>query len=820
MAGSSAGPFEPDPAHTGEGRTAQNQFGFWSAVVAAMPYPIAKLIRLAPALLLVAAPAVAETDERLETLPGLVVEGLPVEDAVNPLVRPAGPLFGDARNLLDTPRAVTVLTEAFLDRFAIQDVRSLAAFVPSAGAPGRFGNLTTPNVRGDVAETYWNGQRRAANLFGYAPSFNGVESIEVVRGPATVVLGPGAYPGGFIGLTAKTPRLSGSSTVISTRLGSWVPDGGSYGHVTGTLDHNAPLGENLALRFSWEGQVGDTFYSQERPATRDDHQDFYAAVRWIPQPGVTVDANAQFSWQSQPQLLGVNRPSNALIFDGIYFTGTAPDIGGAFVAPWFLTPTGTTPLPDDALFGSLGDYSNANIGLAQVVVEDRRDADQTFTSRTMVETVNRRRHHDDEYDERVRQVTAETRFEWRRSFTFFGRPSEGVAGVALRYEERETYVNYFNEYFFTWDITDGRPVYDMRADYPLTVFPGLPGPHGIEFFGAAMGSPETVYSQLFSTSLFWQQETALTPTLRLFYGLRGDLHWADARDPLPLPGTTPWQDDHSFPQAGGHLSLTWRPVADWSFYATYARSAAVNVSVSGGGLFLFNGELDPQDFRNHADLFEIGARAGLLDNRLFLGVTAYHQERSRVEFRGGKSNLVLQGVETELVWQPRAGAFTHFSLTWFDGRYDDSAPFQSGGRSIYDLYAPGTGPGGLGTGAGWEVFPGANQVPAGDWRMSGESRWRFSAGTGWRPARGLGATIWGDWHGSQPGNLEREWEIPPQFTLNLSTGWRAASWEVEVVLRNATDETNWIHNGDTFMNNLLVGRGLPRRLELTATRRW
>lgn len=764
--------------------------------------------------------ALASADEHLITLPGLTVHGTGIEDAVNPLVRPAGPLFGDARNLLDTPRAVTVLTEGFLERFAIQDIRAVAAVVPSGGAPGRFGNLTSPNVRGDVAETYWNGQRRSANLFGFAPSFNAIEAVEVVRGPATVVLGPGAYPGGFIAFSPKSPRLGTPATIASTRIGTWVPDGGSYRSITASIDHNAPLSESAALRFSWEGQDANTYFTRARPATRDDHQDFYAALLWLPQKDVTVEANALYSWQAKTQLLGSNRPSNELTRHGLYFTGTAPDIGGPWSGPWFLDPTGIVPVPRDAMLLSAGDYSNANVALAQVVVEDRRPLDTVITSRTFVESVNRRRYHEDEYEERVRQLTAETRLELRRAFSILNLPSEAVAGAALRYEERETYVNYFNEYFFTWDMLDGRASYNLRADYPTTVYPGLPGPKGGEFFGPAMDSPETVYSQLFSAALFWQQETALTDTLRLFYGIRGDLHWADARDPLPPPGTEPWRDEHSFPQAGGHISLTWRPVPDWSVYATYARSAAVNVSVSGGGLFLFDGQLDPQDFRNRADLIEIGTRAGLLENRLFLGVTAFHQERTRVEFRGGRNDLVLKGVETEMVWQPQRDAFAHFTVTWFDGRYDNSAPFQSGGRSIYDLYAPGTGPDGLGTGAGWEPFPGANQVPVGDWRMSGEARWRMAAGAGWKPRLGAGLTVWGDWHSAIPGNLDREWEIPSQFTLNLSVGWRAQDWDAELVIRNLTNEVHWIHNGDTFMNNLLLGRGLPRRAELVLRRHW
>ncbi len=59
--------------------------------------------------------------------------------------------MGDSRGILDTPRAVSSITEALLNERGIHGVREFVAYSPGAYAPASYGLATTPNIRGDVA---------------------------------------------------------------------------------------------------------------------------------------------------------------------------------------------------------------------------------------------------------------------------------------------------------------------------------------------------------------------------------------------------------------------------------------------------------------------------------------------------------------------------------------------------------------------------------------------------------------------------------------------------------------------------------------------
>jgi hypothetical protein len=100
-------------------------------------------------------------------------------------------------------------------------VRELAPLAAGVSAPYRFGNLTTPHIRGDVAESYRNGQRIGANLFGVNPGFNAYDSVTLGRGPGGVVNGAGQYTGGFVSYSTKQARREATTTTLSTTLGAW-----------------------------------------------------------------------------------------------------------------------------------------------------------------------------------------------------------------------------------------------------------------------------------------------------------------------------------------------------------------------------------------------------------------------------------------------------------------------------------------------------------------------------------------------------------------------------------------------------------------------
>ncbi|MDB6170276.1 MAG: TonB-dependent receptor plug [Verrucomicrobia bacterium] len=743
-----------------------------------------------------------------ETLSRFVVVGLPVEQSINPLTRETSSVLGEDRALLETPRGVSSLTTALFNERQIHGVREILLYSPSAYAGASYGKTTVPNIRGDTAETYLNGQRLSYNLYGYFPSFNGVEAIDLVRGPGSAVFGAGYFSGGYVNYVTKAPNFSGPETVVTTRFGTWAPGEVSYLNGSVQVDATAPVSDRLAWRVSIEGKGGDTFWKKND--VRDDRFDFFAALAWRPAPGTSVDANVQYLWQASPEVLGVNRVNQELVWHGTYYTGASADLG----LPGPVPATTAVKIPwEDTLF-SRGDFSNATVARAQVIVTREVSPALQLVNRTLYEHVDRRRAHQFEYAEYVTQDTAENRTEAHVKFTAFGLPQSVIAGVTVRYEGRESFTNYFNEYFYNFDLTDPSRVFNFRAGYPNSTFPGFIGPGGRELFPASDDSPETVRSETWNPAAFWQQDIAITSKLSAIVGLREDTFFARAKDPLGDAAGVPWRDAETVSAFSQAYSLLYRAAPGLSFYATHNRIRAANGNVTGGGVILNlpDGQINRDDFRNLSELWEAGVKAALLDNRLFAALTGFQQDRSRVALGGKKNNLTLHGVEFETTYQPDSRLSLTANATFQSGHYVDSQPYQAGGRDIYSAYALGRGPGGLGTAVGF-YDPYANQVPAGDWPLLGFSNTMVNASARYRLAGGFGIGGNVQWQSRQRGNLDDQWHIPAQYTLNASLFYEARRWSANLDFLNVTDQRNWIHNGDAYTASELIFPELPFRME-------
>lgn len=742
------------------------------------------------------------------------VTGVPVEDSVNPLIRPVEGVFGDLRGVLETPRGVSTITQGLLRERGIEGVREFVAFAPGSYAPASYGKATIPNIRGDLAETFLNGQRLSYNNFGYMPSFNNVEAVDVVRGPGSAVYGSGFFTGGYVNYVTKQPKFS-PETTLTTRVGTWVPGGGSWLNGSWQIDTTAPLADGKsAWRFSYEGKEDDTFF--QRHGGRDDRQDVF--VSWIRHAGdaVTLEANAQYFWQATPQLLGVNRPNQELIDHGRYYTGDLPDLGYSDAGALAGTIPGTTwvDLPRDATLLSPGDFSNANVARGQFIVKAQLAPGRKLVNRTLAEYVNRRRYHAFEYAEWAEQTTFENRTEWHASFGGDAVTHDVIVGATLRFEDRVSYTNYFNEYFFQYDLTRANPVFSHVGDYPESYWPGFEGPGGRLFFPASYGSPETTDSQLWNPALFVQDEMKLNDKFSVLAGVRVDGFYAKARDPLGEAAGVPWAGEHDDEAVSWNASLVYRVTPKATLYATHQRAFAVHGNVTGGGIMLKedeagNGVIDPDDFTNLSRLTEIGAKFSLLENKLYAGAAVFEQRREEVELGGDVKNLKMRGAELELVYQPDLHFNATFNVALTDGRFDDSTATQAGGLSLYNLYALDAGPGGRGSGLGFQW----DKLPRGDYRIPGLSRWIVNGSFSYRMESGFGGGIGASWQSEQPGNLTNEYHIPAQVFLNAFLFYRQPTWEVNLDILNVLDERNWIHNGDNFSNHVLVFQDLPLRVE-------
>ncbi len=698
------------------------------------------------------------------------VEVTAVADSINPLASPTAGVMGDTRSLLETPRAATTLTPALIREQGIDSIAEIAAQSPGVYAPSSYGLLTTPIIRGDTAETYVNGQRLGFNNYGYLPSFNSVEAIDIVRGPASAVFGSGYLVGGYVNYRTKQPNFDAAHTEITVKAGTWVPGSeSSYANGSFQIDHTAPLSETLAYRISYENKGGDTFYKSK--GVEDDRQDFFFALAWRPSDTLRVDANAQIFWQNAPETLGVNRVTQELIDKGIYRSGA--------VAPYsfnqdpvFLATLTPVAIGRNALLFKTGDSSDTWVARTQVAVTSEISPDLLFVNRTLVERVDRERANAFGYQEDVAATVVENRSELKFDFTGFDLDQSVLAGFALRFESRKTYADYsYGDALDSYDVTDPSTIITP----PVSYF-------------------EQLDEDLLVPSFFWQHEIKLTERLTLLAGLREDLYLGDYSGTNDFVGV-PANDRVAVGAFSQAYSLTWTPRDELSLYITHNRmqTQGTNGSAVGGGYYFTKPTVSGDDFRRPSVLTELGAKANLLDGKLFAGLAVFQQERSRDDF-ASPSDIVVRGVELEATYQPVSGLSLFGNATFQRGHYDNADIYQQGDTVNFV-----TGPG--------------------DWDLVGFSEVMLNGGIRYRLDCGFGAGLSGSWQSEQNVNIATpgypQITIPAQFQIDATLFYEADDWSASIGFLNVTDERNWIHNGDAYSGGAIISQSLPFRVEAT-----
>ena len=698
--------------------------------------------------------------------------GIVPDETIDPHV------FGGGHSLADTPRAVTYLGKTLLDESGIHTFERLATLVPNLQMPASFGHAATPNLRGDLTEILTNGQRRTANAFGFKPSFNALEDLVVVRGPAPVVVGPGFYSGGYLNFLTKTPDTSDDFASVAWELGTWSPSTHSWTTTRVQWDQNHVLSHSTAMRLSVEGQRDETWYRAN--GGRDDATDIYLALRRIFPAGHWIFI-LQHQWQAAPETVGVNRVTQELLTNRLYRRGTVVD-----PRDFTVMPSGpTVPWERRNTVMSRGDFSNADVYFAQSLLS-LRVAEGDLTNSTFFEAVNRRRYNQWEYSEYADQLTYENRTAWSRKTA----DGNTVFGATARYEWRRAYTNYTNIFFNAFDILDGTHRYSAPMEFPAAIVPGWPGPGGRLYFGPTNGVPETSESTLWNAAGFaeWMWRWG---AFEILGGARGDYYGVGAHD--PLLGAV--RDQAQFGAGSANMSLLWHPATQWTAFATANRTSAVNASVSGEAI-----TLDPYDrfriaaanFHSTSDLFELGVRNVAPDRQV--SVVGFWQFRQQNNFyTNAPSDIAVRGIEAEATWTGRR-LYAASNVTFAEGNYRNSWPFEYPGLGASTVAAPG------------------------NYRMPGLSRWYANATVGGRVASAWHVQVQLRTQSRQTGDLTAELSIPGQYSVDASLAYRRPGLAVQLMVMNLTDQRNWVHNGDPYADNLFVGEELPLRAVLRMTR--
>ncbi|MBW8707662.1 MAG: TonB-dependent receptor plug domain-containing protein, partial [Alphaproteobacteria bacterium] len=221
--------------------------------------------------------------------------------------------FGLDKPLLETPRAITLVSDTTVARYGITGVNGLTAITPSAYTASYYGVEGSVSLRGTLAENYFRGFKRAENRGTYSTPLGDAAGIEILRGPPSPIYGAGKV-GGLVNFIPKSAAasdaLGGEATITY----------GSYSKRSVTAQLSAPV------------TLGDAAGGVHIYGELDDSFSFYRGIHPSHQL-VELSGNlAQGDWSfaadymyyhshGDVQTPGWNRLTQALIDSGSYMTG-------------------------------------------------------------------------------------------------------------------------------------------------------------------------------------------------------------------------------------------------------------------------------------------------------------------------------------------------------------------------------------------------------------------------------------------------------------------------------------------------------------------
>jgi catecholate siderophore receptor len=755
-------------------------------------------------------PSSGGTSSGSDSLEEIVVKGVELEDQVSPLQRRVSSVLGLEMSVLDTPRSVTEINAAQMRDESIVDVTDFVKVTSSAYTNDQFGGPNSPFIRGQQAEVFQNGMLRTSRSDGQPLSFNSVEGFDIVKGPADVVFGPTGNVGGYVNLVTKRPDFDSEHATATLTYGE-------YDERKAQFDVTGPLTNTLAYRVSVEDIDSQSYYRYGFTHSTD----VYAALRYIPNSKLTIDFNTEYYIGHYTENSGINRPTQQLIDDGLYYQGigVSPFVGPGQDPRNFLSVinvTGVVPINRSYQLVSPEDRDKGNNFQTQLDATYHLSDTLSLVNKSYFEDYSQLQLEDSQrYNNDIQDsYNFEDRIEFQGKFS----NNQFITGVAYRFIHVLAYQDFYNEYLNATDIT-GNP-----ANFPITtnLFGVLatPGSPPNEYFtpGATYNSanyPNSIAGTQDQTSnqagVFFQDIYQLTSKLSVLGGVRADLIHENLTDPLPPPGFAAAHASTTQEEEAADVSVTYKPMPWETLYVTVDFNESP-VTTNGGGFSAFTGdEIVAADFHIKNWLYETGSKTALADNTLYLTNAVFFQKRSQTDQFGNVSKIESLGYEMEANYQPNK----NFSATAAYSYLDAWLPNASGGLSftenVYDAFAP---PYGDGVGS-----PNFNSLPTGRYRLPGVPSELFSAFSKYRTDLGiggsLGVVLTGPMTTSYLGNVE----IPTQYSLDGSLFYETRQWAVHANLYNITNRKNWIAEGGAEGNDLITA-AMPFHYQVSFTYRF
>ena len=749
-------------------------------------------------------------------------------------MQPDDTALGISKPLLETPRAVTAVSDTTLDRYGITGVDTLSAITPSAYTASYYGVEGAVNLRGTLAESYFRGFKRVEDRGTYQTVLGDAAEIEILRGPPSPVYGAGKV-GGLVNFIPKSE--SGEDGTLNGDVSATY---GSYSkrNLSGQIGLPLDLGFAAGGIHAY-GEIDDSFsyYRGLHPS----HQMLelsgdFAAGDW------TLSADYMFYHSNgDVQTPGWNRLTQALINNGTYITGSNTSLkaspGAASLTlnnfggnPYFFDPDfkplyivapgcgtctdaahtldsgfGTSWIDRRTVYIAPGvDFSNTitHTGFAELARDFGEDGKLSLQG--FVDTLSNDRFVSYGFPGSYRTQIGETRARYDfRLDGFDGElTSQSVVGASWRY------VHAIGKESFNSGVValDRRDISAPAMPNDIVASPFAVVPPG----ALALGWENDVRSNTNDAGLFATSDIAWKHGLDLTLGGRYDAYTVRSVDAGVLafePG--------SGRGAKGALtysaSLSYKTDLGLVPYVTSAKSSAIEI---GQASQVMTSLLAADDWLSDSFLNEGGVKFTFLDNHLVGSLAWYRQERTQLQQSLGSVSVMgtrSQGGEAEI----RAVLDQNFSFTLAADMQHTMVKGPDHSLQYIPARTAGVSPQ-QGFGGAYLTFDFSQLVP-GNYEDTLVPHAVISPYLTYTSDDGnWGGSLGGTYVTSTAQTVPNPLLFPAYLTMNVSAFARFGLWQAAVNADNFTNARYFTPDADTYANlGALPGVGRTWRITLT-----
>ncbi|MEL0631237.1 TonB-dependent receptor [Pseudoalteromonas carrageenovora] len=737
-------------------------------------------------------------------------QGLSVKDATVD-----GP-FGDNLALQDIARSVTPISSELIEQLNITTLQDVLAVSPNTYSASGFGAPSLPTIRGQLGELFQDGTRRQAgnNGFGVPLSFNSIEQIDVVKGAPPVLFGSSQRNGGFVNLHSKTASTDESKGKVKLSAGRWD-------QYSAQVDYTAPIiQDKVGLRVSYEHLDEGSYYDYS--GTKSDS--LFAAIRILPDDKSSWDINFELYQVEFTDNAGINRPTQALIDDGLYITGQGVQADGSTVpaAGSIISPTGQVKIDRSTVLTDPDNQNEATTYLIHSIYKRELSANASLKNITYFQHLQREEIAQNSFVEIIdgadtAQNRTELTYRWNSD-------QQTIFAFDVRYNKVLGYSQFTTEADLPIDLTGPLsnrriPLTDVQKSRLVELSPGVfvspGGQYDLDNDGSGdFNLSDTTDSRSWQTGLAIQQDSDWGDKLHTSVGYRIDFYDVEANDPIAPQGQVAASDSINEILHSGQVSFNYKINADYTTYGAASYNEATSNSMAGGTSLGSDNTISAQNFATENTLVEFGLKYAPTNSDWYADGAVFSQRRSLRNRDGSNTGIRTTGFESQVFYD----AYPYWlsaGYSYIDARYDNSASSQDSAQVIdaFDNSRPDII---AGTGVGapnFTAFAPSNRQVQGIPEQSFSFNGNYSINSKWQ----IGFS--GLYTKSYPLDFLATVKIRDQYTLNVNTSYAfTPSTKLRLDVNNVTNQKNWrpVFEGGYFGATLAFPE-LPINAKLTLT---